>query len=95
MAPTEYGLALSAERHYQWNNIGKIGSGLPIFAFDGKMARTPLGSIEVNKLFTGNWSSTDFSGLAYKREEYESAYDIDSIGTLTYTFFYRCGGSKQ
>ena len=50
------------------------------------MARSPLGSIEVNKLFTGNWSSTDFSELAYKREEYESAYDVDSIGTLTYTF---------
>ena len=88
LAPTEYGLVLSAESgYYQWNNgWKKIGSGLPIFAFDGKMARTPLGSIEVNKLFTGNWSSTDFSGLAYKREEYESAYDVDSIGTLTYTF---------
>ena len=88
LAPTEYGLVLSAESgYYQWNNGWKrIGSGLPIFAFDGKMARTPLGSIEVNKLFTGNWSSTDFSELAYKREEYESAYDVDSIGTLTYTF---------
>jgi len=88
LAPTEYGLVLSAESgYYQWNNgWKKIGSGLPIFAFDGKMARTPLGSIEVNKLFTGNWSSTDFSALAYKREEYESAYDVDSIGTLTYTF---------
>ncbi|MEC8458073.1 MAG: histidine kinase [Bacteroidota bacterium] len=88
LAPTEYGLVLSAESgYYRWNNgWKKIGSGLPIFAFDGKMARTPLGSIEVNKLFTGNWSSTDFSQLAYKREEYEFAYDIDSIGTLTYTF---------
>jgi hypothetical protein len=88
LAPTEYGLVLSTESgYYQWNNgWKKIGSGLPIFAFDGKMARTPLGSIEVNKLFTGNWTSTDFSGLAYKREEYEIAYDVDSIGTLTYTF---------
>jgi hypothetical protein len=88
LAPTEYGLVLSAESgYYQWNKEWKkIGSGLPIFAFDGKMARTPLGSIEVNKLFSGNWSTTDFSALEYNREEYESAYDVDSIGTLTYTF---------
>ncbi|MAZ97497.1 MAG: hypothetical protein CMP53_08250 [Flavobacteriales bacterium] len=88
LAPTEYGLVLSAESgYYQWNKEWKkIGSGLPVFAFDGKMARTPLGSIEVNKLFSGNWSTTDFSAIEYKREEYESAYDVDSIGTLTYTF---------
>ena len=51
MAPTDYGLILSAESGYfQWNhsaqNWKKVGSGLPIFAFDGPMARTPLGSIQ-------------------------------------------------
>lgn len=91
MAPTDYGLLLSAESgYYQWNhsaqNWKKVGSGLPIFAFDGPMARTPLGSIQVNKLLEGNWSTDDFTRLAYVRESYEEAYDIDSVADLTYTF---------
>ncbi|HCP40415.1 MAG TPA: hypothetical protein DIT65_01365 [Cryomorphaceae bacterium] len=91
LAPTDYGLLLSAESgYYQWNNKNhkwnKVGSGLPIFAFDGPMARTPLGSIQVNKLLDGNWSTDDFVRLAYVRESYEEAYDIDSVADLTYTF---------
>jgi hypothetical protein len=91
MAPTDYGLLLSAESgYYQWKhsaqNWKKVGSGLPIFAFDGPMARTPLGSIQVNKLLEGNWSTDDFTRLAYVRESYEEAYDIDSVADLTYTF---------
>lgn len=91
LAPTDYGLLLSAESgYYQWDNQGrswkKVGAGLPIFAFDGPMARTPLGSIEVNKLLEGNWTTEDFERIAYARESYENAYDVDSVGDLTYTF---------
>jgi hypothetical protein len=91
LAPTEYGLLLSAESgYYLWDNERlawkKVGSGLPIFAFDGPMARTPLGSVEVNKLLEGNWTTEDFERIAYTRERYENAYDIDSVADLTYTF---------
>ena len=70
----------------QCPKLEKVGSGLPIFAFDGPMARTPLGSIQVNKLLEGNWGTDDFTRLAYVRESYEEAYDIDSVADLTYTF---------
>lgn len=91
LAPTEYGLLLSAESgYYQWDNKAyswkKVGAGLPIFAFDGAMARTPLGSIRVNKLLEGNWTTEDFSKLSYTRETYENAYDVDSVLDITYAF---------
>ena len=91
LAPTDYGLLLSAESgYYQWDNKGrswkKVGTGLPIFAFDGAMARTPLGSVEVNKLLEGNWTTEDFERIAYSRESYDDAYDVDSVADLTYTF---------
>ena len=91
LAPTDYGLLLSAESgYYQWDNANfkwkKVGSALPIFAFDGPMARTPIGSIDVNKLLEGNWTAEDFEKIAYSRETYQDAYDIDSVADLTYTF---------
>ena len=88
LAPTDYGLLLSAESgYYKWNNGWvKVGSGLPIFAFDGPMARTPLGYIEINKLLEGLWSADDFVPLNYSRESYEDAYDVDSVQNRTYTF---------
>ena len=70
----------------QCAKLEKVGSGLPIFAFDGPMARTPLGSIQVNKLLEGNSSTDDFTRLVYVRESYEEAYDIDSVADPTYTF---------
>ena len=44
LALTDYGLLLSAESgYYKWDGHWvKVGSGLPIFAFDGPMARTPF-----------------------------------------------------
>ena len=79
---------LSAESgYYKWDGHWvKVGSGLPIFAFDGPMARTPLGYIEINKLLEGQWSADDFEPLNYSRESYENAYDVDSVQNRTYTF---------
>ena len=88
LTPTDYGLLLSAESgYYKWDGHWvKVGSGLPIFAFDGPMARTPLGYIEINKLLEGQWWLDDFEPLNYSRESYENAYDVDSVQNRTYTF---------
>jgi hypothetical protein len=88
LGPTDYGLLLSTEDgYYQWNNAGhkwkKVGSGMPIFAFDGAKARTPLGHIALNKLLEGSWTMDDFEPMP-ERQTHPTYYDVDTADELYY-----------
>lgn len=88
LGPTEFGLLLSVESgYYQWDNAAfkwnKVGSGLPIFAFDGANARTPLGHIELNKLLNGEWTMDDFQPVP-ERQSHPTYYDVDTAEVLYY-----------
>ena len=88
LGPTEFGLLLSVESgYYQWDNAAfkwnKVGTGLPIFAFDGANARTPLGHIELNKLLNGEWTKDDFQPMP-ERQSHSTYYDVDTVESLYY-----------
>ena len=88
LGPTDYGLLLSAEGgYYQWDRVDftwkKVGSGMPIFAFDGAKARTPLGHIAINKLLEGSWTMDDFEPMP-ERQSHPTYYDVDTADELYY-----------
>ena len=88
LGPTDYGLLLSTEGgYYQWNQAEftwkKVGSGIPIFAFDGAKARTPLGHIALNKLLDGQWTLDDFEPIP-ERQSHPTYYDVDTADELYY-----------
>jgi len=88
LGPTDYGLLLSAEGgYYQWDRVDftwkKVGSGMPIFAFDGAKARTPLGHIALNKLLEGSWTMDDFEPMP-ERQSHPTYYDVDTADELYY-----------
>ncbi len=88
LGPTDYGLLLSTEDgYYQWNNADhkwkKVGSGMPIFAFDGAKARTPLGHIALNKLLEGSWTMDDFEPMP-ERQSHPTYYDVDTADEFYY-----------
>src|SRR6056300_546398 len=88
LGPTDYGLLLSAEGGYfQWDRVDftwkKVGSGMPIFAFDGAKARTPLGHIALNKLLEGTWTMDDFEPMP-ERQSHPTYYDVDTADELYY-----------
>lgn len=82
------GLVLSTESgYYRWEgHWHKFGAGLPVFAFDGLMARTPLGALPTAKLLKGSWSIDDITELEIAREQHENFYDVDTIGERQYAF---------
>ena len=84
LAHTPEGLLLSTEGgYYQWRgHWHKIGSGLPIFAFDGDRARTPIGAIHTAKLLSGNWSIADVEEMEVVRESHANYYDVDTLANL-------------
>ena len=88
LSPTPYGLLLSTESgYYQWrDHWHKLGSGLPIFAFRGPLARTPLGDVPLGKLLGGTWTIEDVTPPVYSKEEYEELYDVDTSGTQRFEF---------
>lgn len=88
LAYTSEGLLLSTEGgYYQWRgHWHKIGTGLPIFAFDGDRARTPIGAVPTAKLIQGNWSIADVEEMEVLRESHPEHYDIDTVGNMRYAF---------
>ena len=88
LAHTSQGLLLSTEGGYfEWrDHWHKVGSGLPIFAFDGAMARTPLGAVPTAKIINGTWSVSDIEEMEVVRESHADYYDIDTVGNFYYGF---------
>ena len=87
IAPTQEGLLLSTEGgYYSWRgHWHKIGGGMPIFSFDGAMARTPIGSIPLNKILSGDWSSDDVAPITQRvAEKNTDLYSADTIGNMEY-----------
>ena len=87
IASTQEGLLLSTEGgYYSWRgHWHKVGAGMPIFAFDGAMARTPIGSIPLTKILSGSWSSEDVLPSTYRGAEKNSdLYSSDVIGNIEY-----------
>ncbi len=56
---------------------------MPIFAFDGAKARTPLGHIALNKLLEGSWTMDDFEPMP-ERQSHPTYYDVDTADELYY-----------